>query len=149
MVSTHTLVRLVRKWQKLVIKSRKRINLPKPTMGSDEEPCTTSPKVKKGHFVVYSVDKKRFVIPVAYLQNEIFVKLLEAAEEHFGSLRDGPITLPCSGLLMEYVLCLMQRDGAEAQKKAMIMSMAKGSWLSSSQLPQGQNNMHQMLICSF
>ncbi|GAB2225188.1 hypothetical protein Droror1_Dr00005979 [Drosera rotundifolia] len=149
MVSTRTLVRLVRKWQKLVVQSRKRISLPKPTMGSDEEPWTTSPRVKKGHFVVYSADKKRFVIPVAYLQNEIFVELLEAAEEHFGSLRDGPITLPCSGLLMEYVLCLTQRDGAEDQKKAMVMSLAKGNWLSSSQLPQGQNNTYQMLICSF
>ncbi|KAL9250643.1 Auxin-responsive protein SAUR66-like protein [Drosera capensis] len=149
MVSTGTLVRMVRKWQKLVVQSRRRISLPKPTTGSDEEPCTTSPRVKKGHFVVYSADKKRFVIPVAYLQNEIFIELLEAAEEQFGLQRDGPITLPCNSLLVEYALSLMQRDGAEDQKKAMTMSMANGQWMPSGQLPQELNNQHQILIRSF
>ncbi|GAB2225193.1 hypothetical protein Droror1_Dr00005984 [Drosera rotundifolia] len=149
MVSTRTLVRMVRKWQKLVLKSRKRISLPKPTTGSDDEPCTTLPRVKKGNFVVYTADKRRFTIPVAYLQNEIFIELLEAAEEHFGLLRDGPITLPCNGFLMEYVLSLMQRDGAEDQKKAMVLSIANGNWLSSSHLPPGKNDQYQMLICSF
>ncbi|GAB2225190.1 hypothetical protein Droror1_Dr00005981 [Drosera rotundifolia] len=140
---------MVRKWQKLVIQSRKRISLPKPTTGRDEEPCTTSPRVKKGHFVVYTGDRRWLVIPVAYLQNEIIVELLEAAEEHFGSLSDGPIILPCNGLLMEYLLSLMQTDGAEDQKRAMVMSIATGHWLPSSQLPQELNNQHQMLICSF
>ncbi|GAB2225192.1 hypothetical protein Droror1_Dr00005983 [Drosera rotundifolia] len=149
MVSTRTLVRMVRKWQKLVVQSRRRISLPKPITGSEEEPCSTSPRVKKGHFAVYSADKKRFVIPVAYLQNEIFIELLEAAEEHFGSLRDGPITLPCNGLLVEYVLSLMQTDGAEDQKKAIATSIANGHWPSSSQLPHELNKQHQMLICSF
>ncbi|GAB2291898.1 hypothetical protein Dimus_026147 [Dionaea muscipula] len=155
---------MVRRWQKIAIESRKRIALPLPksitsssrSSSSSEEadhPCSTTspPRVKRGHFVVYTADKQRFMIPLTYLHNEIFIELLEAAEEQFGSQRDGPITLLCNSLFMEYVLSVMQSNGgAEHLKKALVTSIRHGHWLSSSHLPpQNQTNQCQMLICSF
>ncbi|MBA0766502.1 hypothetical protein Gotri_015536 [Gossypium trilobum] len=62
MVSTKILIRMARKWQKLAAIGRRRI---------------TSSLVDKGHFVIYTIDQKRFVIPLAYLRNTIFVELLK------------------------------------------------------------------------
>ena len=49
----------------------------------------------KGHFVVYTTDKRRFVVPLMYLNNEIFRELLKMSEDEFELPNDGPITLPC------------------------------------------------------
>ncbi|ONH90869.1 hypothetical protein PRUPE_8G079100 [Prunus persica] len=55
--------------------------------------------VPKGYFAVYVGEskKKRFVIPVSYLNQSSFQDLLSLAEEEFGY--DHPmegITIPCS-----------------------------------------------------
>ncbi|ONH90872.1 hypothetical protein PRUPE_8G079400 [Prunus persica] len=56
-------------------------------------------EIPKGHFAVYvgKNQKKRFVIPVSYLNEPLFLDLLNQAEEEFGY--DHPmvgITIPCS-----------------------------------------------------
>ncbi|KAK8987413.1 hypothetical protein V6N11_027165 [Hibiscus sabdariffa] len=48
--------------------------------------------VDKGHFVVYTMDKKRYVIPLAHLKNSIFQELFKMSEE-FRLSCNGPITL--------------------------------------------------------
>ncbi|XP_031285185.1 auxin-responsive protein SAUR68-like [Pistacia vera] len=53
---------------------------------------------EKGHFVVYTTDQKRFVFPLMYLNNDIFLELLKVSEEEFGLSSDGPITLPCDAV---------------------------------------------------
>ncbi|KAK9690650.1 hypothetical protein RND81_09G143500 [Saponaria officinalis] len=86
MVSTKKLIRLAGKWQKLT---------------------KTSRVAEKGHFVVYTTDQKRFVIPLSFLKTEVFRELFRMAEDEFGVPSDGPITLPCDSLFMEYVVFLL------------------------------------------
>nr|TKS03626.1 carboxypeptidase D [Populus alba] len=71
-INAKKLIKLVRKWKKLAALSRKRITLP-ATIGKvvDEDRCSTSSTVEKGHLVVYSIDRKRFVLPLEYFSNKI------------------------------------------------------------------------------
>ncbi|KAL3621332.1 Auxin-responsive protein saur20 [Castilleja foliolosa] len=53
----------------------------------------------KGHFAVYvgENEKKRFVIPVSFLNNPSFQELLFQAEEEYGFDHPmGGLTIPCS-----------------------------------------------------
>ncbi|GAB4853098.1 hypothetical protein Ancab_017282 [Ancistrocladus abbreviatus] len=62
--------------------------------------CSTLSRIDKGHFVAYSSDKRRFMIPTVYLKTDIFRELLEAAQE-FGLPQDGPIMLPCDAIFTD------------------------------------------------
>ncbi|KAK9133250.1 hypothetical protein Scep_012778 [Stephania cephalantha] len=56
------------------------------------------PSIPKGHFAVYvgETEKKRFVVPVSYLNHPSFQELLSSAEEEFGfSHPMGGLTIPC------------------------------------------------------
>ncbi|KAL8051227.1 hypothetical protein ABFX02_06G133400 [Erythranthe guttata] len=58
-----------------------------------------STDVPKGHLVVYVGEnkKKRFVIPLPYLNNPTFQELLCQIEEEFGFHHPmGGLTIPCS-----------------------------------------------------
>ncbi|KAM5548541.1 auxin-induced protein X15 [Rosa sericea] len=55
--------------------------------------------IPKGYFAVYigKSQKKRFVIPISYLNEPMFQDLLSQAEEEFGYDHPmGGITIPCS-----------------------------------------------------
>ncbi|KAB1207563.1 Indole-3-acetic acid-induced protein ARG7 [Morella rubra] len=60
----------------------------------------TSADVPKGHFAVYvgeSAHKKRFVVPISYLNHPLFQHLLNRAGEEFGYNHPmGGLTIPCS-----------------------------------------------------
>ncbi|KAG6779600.1 hypothetical protein POTOM_015993 [Populus tomentosa] len=58
----------------------------------------TSSTVPKGHFVVYVGETlKRFVVPISYLKNPSFQKLLSHVEEEYGFNHPmGGLTIPCS-----------------------------------------------------
>ncbi|XP_028106258.1 auxin-induced protein 15A-like [Camellia sinensis] len=54
--------------------------------------------VPKGHFAVYvgEIQKKRFVVPISYLDHPTFQILLSQAEEEFGYDHPmGGLTIPC------------------------------------------------------
>ncbi|KAF5185715.1 Auxin-responsive protein saur20 [Thalictrum thalictroides] len=54
--------------------------------------------VPKGHIAVYVGErqKKRFVVPISYLNHPLFQDLLNQAEEEFGfSHPMGGLTIPC------------------------------------------------------
>lgn len=56
--------------------------------------------VPKGHIAVYIVgeieEKKRFVVPISYLNHPSFRELLKRAEEEFGFDHPmGGLTIPC------------------------------------------------------
>jgi SAUR family protein len=55
--------------------------------------------IPKGYFAVYvgESQKKRFIIPISYLNHPLFRDLLSQAEEEFGYDHPmGGITIPCS-----------------------------------------------------
>ncbi|KNA14562.1 hypothetical protein SOVF_106460 [Spinacia oleracea] len=135
MISTKKLLKMARKWQKIAAASRKRISWPRPV-------------ADKGHFVVYTTDGRRFIIPLAYLKSEIFIELFRIAEEEFGLTSSGPITLPCDSSFMEYAISMIQRRVAEDLEKALIMSLASCRYSSVSHEHQDQTNSH-LLISSF
>ncbi|XP_021773009.1 auxin-responsive protein SAUR67-like [Chenopodium quinoa] len=136
MISTKKLITMARKWKKLAAASRRRISWPKPA-------------VAKGHFVIYTTDGRRFMIPLVYLQSEIVRELLKMAEEEFGLISEGPLTLPCDSTFMEYAMSILQRHANEDLVRAVIMSLDScRSSSSSSNMQQGYNN-NQFLISSF
>lgn len=94
---------MAKKWQKLAASKRKRISF--PTTGPvDAESGSTSSMTEKGHFVVYTTDEKRFVVPLAYLKNNVIRELFKMAEDEFGLPSCGPITLPCDADFMHYIV---------------------------------------------
>lgn len=147
MVSAKKLVQLARKWQKMVAIRRKRITLPRATLDTDTNSCSTSTMVVKGHFVVYSADQKRFVLPLEYLKNEIVMELFNLAEEEFGVPGNGLLILPCDATFLEYVIDLIKRKPSKDIEKALILSVAS-SRCSSSNLYQYEMS-QQLPIWSF
>ncbi|KAF6139955.1 hypothetical protein GIB67_012368 [Kingdonia uniflora] len=60
---------------------------------------TTATNVPKGHFAVYVglSQKKRFVVPLSYLNHPSFQDLLSQTEEEFGFVHPmGGLTVPCN-----------------------------------------------------
>ena len=147
MISAKKLIQLARKWQKMAAIRRKRITSPRTTEDTDINSCSTSSVVEKGHFVVYSVDQNRFVLPLEYLKNEIVMELFHLAEEEFGLPSNGLLILPCDATFMEYVIALIKRKPSKDVEKALILSVASGR-CSSSYLYQ-QEISQQLPICSF
>ncbi|XP_022726571.1 auxin-responsive protein SAUR67-like [Durio zibethinus] len=147
MISGKKLIKLARKWQKRAAIRRKRVTLPRTTGHADKNSCSTSSVVEKGHFVVYSVDQKRFVLPMEYLKNKIVMELFNLAEEEFGLPGCGLLVLPCDATFMEYVIALIKRKPSKDMEKALILSVASGR-CSSSYLYQ-QETSQQMPIWNF
>lgn len=148
MISAKKLIKLARKWQKLAAIRRKRITLPQIVSSLDADNCSTSATAEKGHFVVYTIDQKRFVLPLVYLNKEIVRKLFNLAEEEFGLSSNGPLTLPCDAVFLEYAITLIQQHVTKDVEKALLMSIASSQCSSSSHLNQEVTN-QQLPICSF
>lgn len=65
---------------------------------SSKEAAFTAKKVPKGYFAVYvgEEQKKRFVVPISYLNQPSFQELLSKAEDEFGFHHPmGGLTIPC------------------------------------------------------
>lgn len=87
---------------------------------------------KKGHFVVYTKEGKRFVVPLYYLNHPIFKVLLEMAEEEFGPTVDGPLQVPCEEELMEYILSMLRKNTSQEVANVLLsMASCKGASVSS------------------
>ncbi|XP_049380275.1 auxin-responsive protein SAUR68-like [Solanum stenotomum] len=124
MISTKKLIKMARKWQKFAAMKRKRISFPRND--SDEDSCSTSSSsiIEKGNFVVYTADQARFVIPLAYLENEVIRQLLNMSEEEFGLPSGGPITLPCDSAFMDYIILLIKKGVTAGDlHKALLLSI--------------------------
>nr|XP_004250227.1 auxin-responsive protein SAUR68-like [Solanum lycopersicum] len=146
MISTKKLIKMAKKWQKFAAMQRKRISFPRN--GSDADSCSTSSSsiVEKGHFVVYTADQARFVIPLAYLENEVIRQLLNMSEEEFGLPCGGPITLPCDSAFMDYIISLISRGVTAGDlHKALLLSIPS-SCCSASSLHRESGNL-QLLVC--
>ncbi|XP_015893186.3 auxin-responsive protein SAUR68 [Ziziphus jujuba] len=138
MISAKKLIKMARKWQKLATLSRKRILFPRNNEDLDAESTSNSSSiVEKGHFVVYTADHKRFVMPLSYLSSNILRELFKMSEEEFGLPSDRPITLPCDAIFMEYVVALIRRGATKDVEKALLKSINAGRCSSSSSYHQG------------
>ncbi|CAI0469038.1 unnamed protein product, partial [Linum tenue] len=71
----------------------------------------SSPVANRGHFVVYTDDFKRFVLPLSYLGDRNFQDLFRRSEEEFGVSGDGPIMVPCDAAFLEDVVWRIQKSG--------------------------------------
>ncbi|KAI4385475.1 hypothetical protein MLD38_003497 [Melastoma candidum] len=63
--------------------------------------------VKEGHFAVIASqgkEPKRFVIPITYLLNPNFLRLLEEAAEEYGFDHMGALPIPCLPSELEKIL---------------------------------------------
>ncbi|CBI17627.3 unnamed protein product, partial [Vitis vinifera] len=69
-----------------IIQAKKILKLQSLLTRSQLSISATTAEVPKGHFAVYvgEAQKKRFVLPISYLNNPSFQKLLSCAEEEFG-----------------------------------------------------------------
>ncbi|KAK8625249.1 hypothetical protein V6N13_090124 [Hibiscus sabdariffa] len=131
MISAKKLIKLAKRWQNMASIRRKRITLPRTTADAETNSCSTSSVVDKGHFVVYSVDQKRFVLPLEYLKNKIVMELFNLAEEEFGLPVSGILLMPCDANFMEYVIALIKKKPSEEVEKALIMSVSTNRCCSS------------------
>ncbi|KAE8724731.1 auxin-responsive family protein [Hibiscus syriacus] len=77
-----------------------------------------------GHFVVYSMDQKCFVLPLGYLKNRIVMELFNLAEEEFGLSGNDLLIMPCDANFMEHVIALIRRKPSKEVEKALIMSVS-------------------------
>ncbi|XP_047940448.1 auxin-induced protein 15A-like [Salvia hispanica] len=71
-----------------------------------------SAHVPKGHLAVYigENEKRRFVIPLSYLNHSSFQELLSQAEEEFGFHHPmGGLTIPCREDLFNEVVSSLSR----------------------------------------
>lgn len=61
--------------------------------------------VPAGHVAIrVGSSSKRFLVRATYLNHPIFRKLLVQAEEEYGFVNQGPLTIPCDELVFEEVL---------------------------------------------
>nr|XP_009619706.1 auxin-responsive protein SAUR68-like [Nicotiana tomentosiformis] len=124
MISFKKLIKMVRRWQKFAAKQRKRISFPRNGSDTDSYSTSSSSITGKGHFVVYTIDQRRFVIPLAYLENEVVRQLLNMSEEEFGLPSGGPIKLPCDSAFMDYIISLIKKGVAAGDlHKALLLSV--------------------------
>ncbi|KAK1324249.1 hypothetical protein QJS10_CPA01g00301 [Acorus calamus] len=147
MIKSKRLIEMARKWHRTASLGRRR----RISLGARARAVAAI--ANEGHFVVYTVDGKRFVVPLAYLGSPIFKRLLRMSEEEFGFPGsggvNGRITLPYDAAVMNYVLLLMERRVSRDVEGALLVSIAAGrcsaSCLPSSQ--QGQLLLGQQISC--
>ncbi|XP_072980041.1 auxin-responsive protein SAUR68-like [Typha angustifolia] len=138
---------MARKWQKMAVSRRRQITAAKPDTCYDSDECSTTSVAEKGHFVVYTMEGKRFMVPLAYLGSRIFEELFNMSKEEFGLPGDGPITLPCDAVLLEYVMSLLRRRLSKEMELALLSSILIPRSHACSLPPAGFNN--QVDVCSF
>ncbi|XVF07069.1 hypothetical protein REPUB_Repub06bG0105400 [Reevesia pubescens] len=115
MITTKKLIRMARKWQKISVGCNRKIAAASHSNKSSVD--------DKGSFVIYTMDKRRFEIPLAFLCNSIFHELFKMSEEEFGLQTDGPITLPCDSVVMNYIVSLVKRGLAKDLERAVLNSI--------------------------
>ncbi|XP_020272257.1 auxin-responsive protein SAUR68-like [Asparagus officinalis] len=99
MVNSKKIIEMAKKWQK-VASLGKSASSSQTGAQLHSDACSTS-VAEKGHFIVYTSDSKRFMVPLRFLGSVIFVELLKMSEDELGLPSDGPILLPCDSVFMD------------------------------------------------
>ncbi|KAI3795606.1 hypothetical protein L1987_38262 [Smallanthus sonchifolius] len=109
----------------------------------------TTRKTDKGHFAVYTSDEVRFVMPLSYLKNDIFQKLLMVAGDEYGLQPNGPIRLPFEATFMKYIISLIDRCVCDDFENALLISIITSEMCSSSLGIRLEQNRLNVPISSF
>ncbi|XP_047312686.1 auxin-responsive protein SAUR68-like [Impatiens glandulifera] len=99
---------MAKKWQRMALNGSKRISFPAKIDDERREVVIAD----KGNFVVYSIDKRRFQIPLKYLECNILKEMLKISEDEFGLPGDGPIVLPWDAASVNLTINLISRNNA-------------------------------------
>ncbi|KAI4367362.1 hypothetical protein MLD38_023107 [Melastoma candidum] len=94
MINIKKLLQLATKCQRMAAIGGKKISLGRISIRRSSGKSSEAWATKRGHFAVYSMDDRRFEIPVSYLDNRVIRDLFTIEEEKFGITSDGPIVLP-------------------------------------------------------
>ncbi|KAL4616419.1 hypothetical protein ACB092_07G197700 [Castanea dentata] len=148
MISPKKLIRMARKWHEIAYIERKIVSCLRSGGHVNTINCNTSTVAEKGHFVVYTSDQRRFVMPLAYLYTTIFQELFKMSEKEFGLSSTGPITLPCDAVFMNYVVLLIQRGAVKDLEKALVNSIATSHCSLAPSLHQ-EHKSKQFLVCGY
>ncbi|CAI0545257.1 unnamed protein product [Linum tenue] len=62
---------------------------------------------RRGHFVVYTVDQSRYMIPLKFLKSEMVLEILRMSEDEFGYSSNKPIMLPFDTFVMDQIILLL------------------------------------------
>uniref|UniRef100_A0ACD5XZ13 Uncharacterized protein n=1 Tax=Avena sativa TaxID=4498 RepID=A0ACD5XZ13_AVESA len=130
MAGAKRLAQLAKKWQSVEAFGRKRLTV---SDKEDEGCCTSVPA--KGHCIMYTVDGRRFKVPLVYLSTTVFGELLGISQEEFGFASDGKITLPCDAAALEYAMSLLKRNASPDVENALLSSMVKFCHYTGSVMP--------------
>uniref|UniRef100_A0A0A8Z3H1 Auxin-responsive protein SAUR36 n=1 Tax=Arundo donax TaxID=35708 RepID=A0A0A8Z3H1_ARUDO len=120
MISTKRIAQLAKKWQRMAALGRRLLS---GGLAKEADECRITPVVAKGNCVVYTADRTRFEVPLAYLSTPVFVELLRMSQEEFGFASDGRIMLPCDATVMEYAMCLLRRSVSAEVENAFLSTM--------------------------
>ncbi|XP_020112607.1 auxin-responsive protein SAUR36-like [Ananas comosus] len=111
----------IAEWRRTVLLGR-RITTARREASFNNNICSSS-VAEKGHFVVYAIDEKRFVVPLAYLNSRVFAELFKMSKEEFGLSSNGPIVLPCGATSRKYIMSLLERRVSKEVEKALLSSI--------------------------
>ncbi|TMW84145.1 hypothetical protein EJD97_025717 [Solanum chilense] len=144
-LSAKKLIKMDRKCQKFATMQRKRISFPRNARDVDSCSASSSSIVQKGHFVIYTADQDSFIVPLAYLENEVIRQLLSMSEEEFGLPSGGPITLPCDSAFMSYIISLIKRGVAPGDLHRVVLLSIPSCCCSISSMHQ-ESGSRQLLV---
>ncbi|CAN1770905.1 Auxin-responsive protein SAUR64 [Linum perenne] len=113
MINPKKLIKMAKKWQRKSISFNSRTSY--SSVDFDISKFNSSPVANRGHFVVYTADFKRFVLPLSYLEHAVFRELFQKSEEEFGVPCDGPIMVPCDSVFMENAVWRIQKLSPSAE----------------------------------
>ncbi|MQM18579.1 hypothetical protein Taro_051574 [Colocasia esculenta] len=149
MISSKRFAEIARKWLRATAARRKRITFHARSAATtlDSDACSTSAPARKGHFVVYSSDGRRYDIPLMYLKNDIVMELLRMSEEVVGLPGDGPITLPWDATFVGSVVSCLRRRSSRDAEKALLAAMTTPSCLQDSMGPCSILVNHPQVVC--
>ncbi|KAG0472691.1 hypothetical protein HPP92_014130 [Vanilla planifolia] len=81
------------------------------------------PVADKGHFIVYTIEGRRFMVPLEFLSSNIFKELFRISEDKFGLPTEGPIQLACDAAFMEYIMPLLRRRVSVELERYAVLSV--------------------------
>ncbi|KAL8196818.1 hypothetical protein R6Q57_024472 [Mikania cordata] len=120
MIGTKNFIKIARKSQEMATIRRKSIAANRTFQDNNNN---TTTKIEKGHFVAYTLDGHRFVLPIGHLKSYIFRELLTISEEEFGLPRSGPITFPSDVAFIKDAANLIHKRATLASERALLQSL--------------------------